>query len=406
MPDLAIRAENLGKKYVIRHQQQGRRYKALRDVLADKFKTLLSLSGQDCENPTKEEFWALRDVSFEVKHGESIGIVGCNGAGKSTLLKVLSRVTEPSRGRFELRGRVASLLEVGTGFHPELTGRENIFLNASILGMSRAETRMRFDEIVDFAQIERFLDTPVKRYSSGMYTRLAFAIAAHLEPEILIIDEVLAVGDVNFQKKCITKISDAATKGSTVLFVSHNMDLVTKVCNLGLLIERGVAGELKPISNVVEDYIQSAKGSGAAFAAASDERPLRAAALDEQALLNGQFKLKIHFRYPQKPAIRNLGFVVYTETDHPIFGSNTIFHPPCEGDESILEGEATVIVDAFPLWSGLYKVSIWVNDTHDIVDFEQHAITFDYIARDTPLNAPSPRANGPVHLPARWVIRK
>ncbi len=216
MTDVVIRAEGLGKKYIIGHQAQRERYTALRDVLARGAKTFLRKASDLAhgraviEGDELEEFWALRDVSFEVKRGEVLGIIGRNGAGKSTLLKILSRITEPTAGRVLLRGRVASLLEVGTGFHPELTGRENIFLNGAILGMSRAEIRKRFDEIVAFAEVEKFLDTPVKRYSCGMYVRLAFAVAAHLEPEILIVDEVLAVGDAEFQKKCLGKMQDVA----------------------------------------------------------------------------------------------------------------------------------------------------------------------------------------------------
>ena len=241
MSDFAIKVEGLGKKYLIKHQASGRRYATLRDVLAEKAKSLFSNRKSEIVNrKSVEEFWALQDVSFEVKPGEAVGIIGRNGAGKSTLLKLLSRITEPTAGRVRLRGRVASLLEVGTGFHPELTGRENIFLNGAVLGMHRVEIKKKFDEIVAFAEVEKFLDTPVKRYSSGMYVRLAFAVAAHLEPEILIVDEVLAVGDAQFQKKCLGKMETVAGKdGRTVLFVSHQIAAVTRLCGTVLWLDGG-----------------------------------------------------------------------------------------------------------------------------------------------------------------------
>jgi len=243
MPDIAIRAEKVGKKYLLRHQQsQTRRYVALRDVLADKARRLFRprRDGETNPPPSTEEFWALKDVDFEVRQGEVLGVIGRNGAGKSTLLKLLSRITEPTTGRIEMAGRVASLLEVGTGFHPELTGRENIFLNGAILGMSRLEIKARFDEIVAFAEVEKFLDTPVKRYSSGMYVRLAFAVAAHLQPEVLIVDEVLAVGDTEFQKKCIGRMQTVAqNEGRTVLFVSHNLQTIRQLCERVLLLQHG-----------------------------------------------------------------------------------------------------------------------------------------------------------------------
>jgi len=240
-----IHAEGLSKKYVIGHQH-GSAHNTLRDAIAQRGRALArglihpftnrSASGGGTDY---EEFWALRDVSFEVKEGERLGIIGRNGAGKSTLLKILSRITEPTSGRVTIRGRIASLLEVGTGFHPELSGRENIFLNGAVLGMSKAEIVRKFDEIVDFAEIERFLDTPVKRYSSGMYVRLAFAVAAHLEPEIMIVDEVLAVGDVKFQRKCLGKMEEIGKRGRTVLFVSHNMQAVRQLCDRAVLLASG-----------------------------------------------------------------------------------------------------------------------------------------------------------------------
>ena len=256
-----ITVENLGKKYILDHQSGQGSYVALRDVLSDGIRNLgRRLLGQSRPSPEdvhREEFWALKDVSFEVRQGDRIGIIGRNGAGKSTLLKILSRITEPTTGSVHIRGRVASLLEVGTGFHPELTGRENIYLNGAMLGMGRAEIRKKFDEIVAFAEVEQFLDTPVKRYSSGMYVRLAFAVAAHLEPEILVVDEVLAVGDVQFQKKCLGKMEDVSKKeGRTILFVSHNLGALQLLCTRALYLN---AGEIKNSGDVafcVNEYLK------------------------------------------------------------------------------------------------------------------------------------------------------
>ncbi|WP_299352522.1 ABC transporter ATP-binding protein [Mucilaginibacter sp.] len=236
MSEAIISVENLGKCYQIGNKQE-QRYTALRDVIANKAKNIFKARRATSDHT--EDFWALKDVNFEIKKGDAVGIIGRNGAGKSTLLKLLSRITEPTTGRITLNGRVASLLEVGTGFHQELTGRENIYLNGSILGMSHKEIKSKFDEIVDFSDVEKFLDTPVKRYSSGMYVRLAFAVAAHLEPEILIVDEVLAVGDAEFQKKCLGKMNDVSKEGRTVLFVSHNIDAVRKLTTSTIYLKNG-----------------------------------------------------------------------------------------------------------------------------------------------------------------------
>ncbi len=258
--DVVIRAEGLGKKYLIGHQAERERYTALRDVIArNTRKWARSLHDLARGSPSVagdeiEEFWALKDVDFEIRRGDVVGIIGRNGAGKSTLLKVLSRITEPSEGRVEIKGRVASLLEVGTGFHPELTGRENVYLNGAILGMSQGEIRNKFDQIVDFAEIEKFLDTPVKRYSSGMYVRLAFAVAAHLEPEILVVDEVLAVGDAAFQRKCLGKMQDVAGVGRTVLFVSHNTGIIHALCKSGVLLDHGRVVLQSDIASVTQLY--------------------------------------------------------------------------------------------------------------------------------------------------------
>jgi lipopolysaccharide transport system ATP-binding protein len=269
MSDTVITVEHLSKSYLVGHRSDGeghKRYTALRDVISNQVRT----TARNAVNMVRgrqvvlrnhiEEFWALKDVSFEVKRGERLGIIGRNGAGKSTLLKILSRITEPTEGRVLLRGRVASLLEVGTGFHPELTGSENIYLNGAILGMTRAEIRRKFDEIVAFAEVEKFLDTPVKRYSSGMYVRLAFAVAAHLEPEILVVDEVLAVGDAEFQKKCLGKMSEVAAGGRTVLFVSHNITAVRQLCDNGVWLEGGRTKEIGPIGVVARAYSNDTRG--------------------------------------------------------------------------------------------------------------------------------------------------
>lgn len=260
MTNTAIRVENLGKKYILSHQQNTARYKTFSEAIIGSARSLIKpfQHPSSIDHPYREEFWALKDISFEIQQGDRVGIIGRNGAGKSTLLKILSRITEPTKGRINIKGRVASLLEVGTGFHPELTGRENIYLNGAILGMSRTEIKRKFDEIVDFAEVEKFLDTPVKRYSSGMYVRLAFAVAAHLEPEILIVDEVLAVGDISFQKKCLGKMHDISTdKGRTILFVSHNMEAIQRLCSKCVFLRKGELVEYADTKTIMKHYLSS-----------------------------------------------------------------------------------------------------------------------------------------------------
>ena len=248
-----IIADHIGKKYIIDHQKAGRKNFTLRDTFSERFKHFFGQGEQD--GIEKEEFWALRDVSFSINQGDRVGIIGHNGAGKSTLLKILSKITEPTHGKVSIKGRVASLLEVGTGFHPELTGRENIFLNGAILGMKRQEIKQAFDEIIDFAGVEKFLDTPVKRYSSGMYVRLGFAIAAYLNPEILIVDEVLAVGDAEFQKKCLGKMRDVSESGRTLLFVSHNLTAVQALCNRAFYFEQGQLKMQGDTNYIITNYL-------------------------------------------------------------------------------------------------------------------------------------------------------
>jgi lipopolysaccharide transport system ATP-binding protein len=272
MTEAVVTVENLSKSYLVGHMSaaRGRGNSAtLRDAVLRGVRNVTRKTGdmlrgrQVVQGDEIEEFWALENVSFDVKRGDVLGVIGRNGAGKSTLLKILSRITEPTKGRILLRGRVSSLLEVGTGFHPELSGRENIFLNGAILGMSQREIRKKFDEIIDFAGVEKFLDTPVKRYSSGMYVRLAFAVAAHLEPEIMIVDEVLAVGDAQFQKKCLGKMSEVAGGGRTIVFVSHNMAMISSLCNKAIHLDNGKLRGLGATGNVILGYTSSEGNSPA-----------------------------------------------------------------------------------------------------------------------------------------------
>ncbi|HUH96502.1 MAG TPA: ABC transporter ATP-binding protein [Anaerolineales bacterium] len=278
----AIHVDKLSKRYRIGAAQTKFKYGMLREVLMDVAMTPVrafkAFSGQGMRGASSVAYiWALNDVSFDVQEGEVLGIIGRNGAGKSTLLKVLSRVTEPTKGTVTVRGRVGSLLEVGTGFHPELTGRENIYLNGAILGMKRREIESKFDEIVAFSEVEQFIDTPVKRYSSGMYLRLAFAVAAHLEPEILVVDEVLAVGDAEFQKKCLGKMGDVAQQGRTVLFVSHNMSAILRLTQEAIVIEKGQLVKRAPTSEAVDYYLSAGHAEAGERLWESDEVPLNAA---------------------------------------------------------------------------------------------------------------------------------
>jgi len=293
MSDAIVRVEELGKAYRIAHTRNGAPYRTLREDLVKLPGRLLStLRSRDS---TVETFWALRDVSFEVKRGEVLGIIGRNGAGKSTLLKILSRITEPTEGKVDLYGRAGSLLEVGTGFHPELTGRENIFLNGTILGMSRLEVRTKFDEIVAFAGVEKFLDTPVKHYSSGMYVRLAFAVAAHLEPEILLVDEVLAVGDAEFQRKCLGKMEDVAREGRTILFVSHNLTAIVKLCGSAIWLESGHIRSIDMAERVVHSYLASGASGAAGRVVFEESDPSKDASVCNMELRNGQDEVASEF---------------------------------------------------------------------------------------------------------------
>ena len=332
MSNIVIKSENLGKSYMIGHQNN-EKYLALRDVITNNAKRLWSRikNPQYHTHQNLEEFWALKDINFEVRQGDRVGIIGRNGAGKSTLLKVLSRITEPTAGRVTIRGRVASLLEVGTGFHPELTGRENIFLNGAILGMTRQEVKRKFDEIVDFAEIEKFLDTPVKRYSSGMYVRLAFAVAAHMEPEILLVDEVLAVGDAAFQKKCLGKMGNVAQEGRTVFFVSHNMGAIRQLCNRAICLESGSIQNIGDVDSIIEGYVRnySDKQKREVLFEQFSEKPaciLKATvtcqhkSLEELFDINDQIEIRVEYILYERMSGVNLGIMIARE-GIPVFTS-------------------------------------------------------------------------------------
>jgi len=328
MSDIAIRGENLSKLYYIGKKQK--KHETLRDVLADVFMAPFRRAGKLLRGQATgaaeldETIWALKDVSFEVKRGEAVGIIGRNGAGKSTLLKVLSRITEPTVGFADIYGRVGSLLEVGTGFHPELTGRENIYLNGAILGMKRVEIERKFDEIVAFAEVDKFIDTPVKHYSSGMYLRLAFAVAAHLEPEILLVDEVLAVGDAAFQRKCMGKMGDVAKEGRTVLFVSHNMGAITQLCEWALWLDGGRIELTGPSSDVVAAYLSSGTEGHATWKPSSAPladcevrlKSARLLSVDDQPTTTVNFndQLEVEIAYEVVDPVRNL-FIAYRVID-------------------------------------------------------------------------------------------
>jgi lipopolysaccharide transport system ATP-binding protein len=377
-----ITVENLSKRYIIGHQKQ-QRYTALRDVLADGAKRignkLIHPFAKPSDDPTHEEFWALRDVSFDIQEGDRVGIIGRNGAGKSTLLKILSRITEPTSGRVSIRGRVASLLEVGTGFHPELTGRENIFLNGAILGMSKAEIKSKFDEIVAFAEVERFLDTPVKRYSSGMYVRLAFAVAAHLEPEILIVDEVLAVGDAQFQKKCLGKMEEVGKEGRTVLFVSHNMAAIQKLCRRAILLERGSVQFEGPSEIAMSHYLVGGdENSERVFSV--DQNKLKACHGKGVDIINIQMLsgsgaylknlqtndptiIRIDYKTSEKMSSSPIAFIVQVKatTGQEIFRLSTMPISGYEIDHLGRSGYIDLMLDSIPLVGGHYYLDVGVS---------------------------------------------
>ena len=409
MSDAIIIVENLGKKYRLQHQVGRQRYTALRDVIVEKFKGLFQNRKSGIGNrKSVEDFWALKNVSFEVKRGEVVGIIGHNGAGKSTLLKVLSRITEPTEGRITLRGRIASLLEVGTGFHPELTGRENIFLNGAILGMSRAEIKKNFDEIVAFAEVEKFLDTPVKRYSSGMYVRLAFAVAAHLEPEILVVDEVLAVGDAEFQKKCLGKMENVSrSEGRTVLFVSHNMAAVRQLCSTSIVLKSGQVQFRGNTGSAIESYGDLVTMAHEVnFPPKGNQPGITCVKIDSSALASGHFHLEVGFEspFPLTPPVP--GFVIYSASGVPVYGSNPRFHGTGYNSGKMSRGTISFKVEDLPLCGGHYRLSVWLGDWQGDYDYRPDILAFEFKNGEAPPNRPSSDNTGYLELVGQWQIVK
>jgi homopolymeric O-antigen transport system ATP-binding protein len=398
MSRIAIRAENLSKRYRVGEREP---YRSLRDALARSLQMPARLLGGTRTTPNGDatHFWALKDASFEIREGEVVGLVGRNGAGKSTLLKILARVTKPTRGFADVRGRIGSLLEVGTGFHQELTGRENVFLSGAILGMRKAEIQSKFDEIVAFAEIERFIDTPAKHYSSGMYLRLGFAVAAHLDPEIMIIDEVLAVGDQRFQDKCLRKMGEVRQHGRTVLFVSHSMSAILRLCTRVLLVDQGQIKEDGAPANVIAEYT----GKGVAnsyFAQPSSKFPTITSAVAR--VENGSIVLSVEFNSPFPLVPPVIGFVMYDPAGTPVFGTNTRVDPPSTELPASTEGHIEVLIPSTHFRPNHYHVSLWLGGQYQDYCVIEKALQVE-VRDDTPRS--HPQNSGSISIPVRWRFR-
>lgn len=397
MSQPAIEVSGLSKRYVIQHESQ---HDNLRDTMHHSARKLWRRLrwGTGFE---KEDFWALQDVSFSIQPGEVVGIIGRNGAGKSTLLKILSRITEPTSGKVSIRGRVASLLEVGTGFHPELSGRENIFLNGAILGMRRAEIKGKFDEIVAFAEVEQFLDTPVKRYSSGMYVRLAFAVAAHLEPEILIVDEVLAVGDQQFQAKCLGKMNDVAhNDGRTVLFVSHRLDSIRELCTTGILFQNGRMIKQDSVESVLGEYIKTMAESPQC----TRQDHILHIACPESVQHGDPFQVEVTVNVPPLTHAAHLRTTIYSESGEPIIGAGTHLSKDYSSPKSGETHTITLNIPNLPLSQGNYRINIALCDGasgSNILERLEHAIMF-HVTGPSPYYRERWPEIGSLSLPQQW----
>jgi lipopolysaccharide transport system ATP-binding protein len=420
MGDIAVRVENLCKRYEIGAAK--RRHDTLRDQIADGLKTLFRNNGRPRQRT--ESIWALKDVSFEIKHGEVVGVIGRNGAGKSTLLKILSRITEPTTGYADIHGRVGSLLEVGTGFHGELTGRENIYLNGAILGMKKAETARKFDEIVAFSGIEKFMETPVKRYSTGMYIRLAFAVAAHLEPEILLVDEVLAVGDMAFQKKCLGKMENVAKEGRTVVFISHNMAAMENLCQKVVVLEKGEIAFAGATRQGIDYYFQNVTGEQIHCNPAVVDltthagrppiyRPLLTRVelfngdkkpLDGGVKVGGSLKVAVRFQSPQRVPNMDACLGFDTLSGQRIFTAHTAFEPNRSNVEPA--GEQTFICEIphLILVPGVYKILVALGVGGNAVDVVEDAARIEVVETDYYGTGKTPW-NGLIVLQHHWYLQ-
>lgn len=424
MSDTAIICENLSKQFVIGKRLAN--YKTLRDTLAEAvtspFRRARRLWRGESLALGGETIWALKDVSFEIKQGDVVAIIGRNGAGKSTLLKILSRITEPSSGFAETRGRVGSLLEVGTGFHPELTGRENTFLNGAILGMSKSEIKRKFDEIVAFSEIERFIDTPVKYYSSGMYVRLAFSVAAHLDPEILILDEVLAVGDTGFQKKCMGKIGEVNRGGRTVVMVSHNITATQNLCPNGIVLQEGRVALNGGIKEAVDYYLHSVSGNGrsksyAADLTAAPGRPAKCQPLLKRLELldgngaplltdlpmGGGLKVKVYFELDRPTTVLHVGLGFENLLGQRVFTAHSVFEPnpnwgKCEGEQCM-----SCDIPSLTLMPGEYRLKVSVNLENQETDYVEDAVRLTVVDSDYYGVGKVPW-NGACVMPQRWYL--
>lgn len=419
-----IEVKNVSKKYNIIHQQGG--YVALRDVLTNigkhPFKFLKSKTKQVIGKETKEDFWALKDISFTVKKGEAVGIIGANGAGKSTLLKILSKITPPTEGEIRFKGKISSLLEVGTGFHPELTGRENIFLNGAILGMAKKEIASKFNNIVQFAGIEKFIDTPVKRYSSGMYVRLAFAVAAHMEPDILIVDEVLAVGDAEFQKKCLGKMDEVTkTAGRTILFVSHNMSAIQKLCSKAILLENGKIKEVGETQKVIDVYLKNnplmqnentlklrrdRKGNGDIKITSFFVEDLNGNKAD-YLITGGEYTFCVGYESKDLKSVHNLSMDIAFSTNN---GSPLVLNSSklTNQDFNIAPPKGIIrckISQKFPLNEGSYPIAVNLFSNGIVSDFIKHLGVFevkegDFFQTGKNIN------HSPIYLEQNWTVEE